>query len=89
VEPRGVTITDESPQDEIPNPSQVIGPYFEALLDGRTPKPLHLTIRDLQVRRSRKGVSVFVTFRNGPPKEIRMSKAWATVLSQRLNRVLG
>ncbi len=83
-----MTITDESPQDELPNPSQVIGPYFEALLDGEAPKSIHLTIRDLQVRRSRKGVSVFVTFRNGPPKEIRLSKAWASVLLMRLRRVL-
>ncbi len=84
-----MTIAEEQPQDELPDPSQVIGPYFEALLDGRTPKPLHLTISDLQVRRSRKGVSVFVTFRNGPPKEIRMSKAWATTLLQRLRGALA
>ena len=79
-----MTIADEQPQDELEDPA-ALAYAFEQLMQ----PPMRKTLSDIQVEKTGRGVVLWIRFREGDGHQVRITRAWAMVLKQRLTAVLG
>lgn len=70
---------------------ELLGPAATAAITRAFQIPrLHVTLADIDVRREKRWIVLRVKFRKAPASDItiRISRAWATVLRNRLSKVL-